>query len=241
MATSLETIGDIQRPTKFQSSAAIESLSPGFSSRRKTVRSVGRAGSVSRTNRSAEFTGAASYRCSNADSSENSNNKQITSIPGSVNSSAAQVVDTRDPILSVVAAGFATGNASFAPQKIGMEWKTSTASSSTGQIANSKNDEGEIVLIEERRRKTGGDGYTTHNYTRGRLLGKGGFAKVYLCTAMDTGKHYAMKIVPKANLVKERARQKVRQLKLGFSTSTRKNLHHFHAQSYKPRSRFIAP
>ena len=40
-------------------------------------------------------------------------------------------------------------------------------------------------------------------------IGKGGFAKVYLCTAMDTGKNYAVKIVPKANLVKARARQKV--------------------------------
>jgi hypothetical protein len=67
----------------------------------------------------------------------------------------------------------------------------------------------ESVVIEEKRRKINGDGYTLHRYLRGRLLGKGGFAKVYLCTALDTNKAYAVKVVPKANLVKTRARQKV--------------------------------
>ena len=67
----------------------------------------------------------------------------------------------------------------------------------------------ENIVVEEKRRKTNGDGYTIHRYLRGRLLGKGGFAKVYLCTALDTNKNYAVKIVPKANLVKTRARQKV--------------------------------
>jgi serine/threonine protein kinase len=69
------------------------------------------------------------------------------------------------------------------------------------------------VVIEEKRRRPHGDGYSVHRYLRGRLLGKGGFAKVYLCTALDTNKNYAVKIVPKANLVKERARQKVSQAK----------------------------
>ncbi|KAL3909459.1 MAG: hypothetical protein SGILL_008079, partial [Bacillariaceae sp.] len=64
------------------------------------------------------------------------------------------------------------------------------------------------VMIEEKRRRVNGDGYTYHRYLRGRLLGKGGFAKVYLCTALDTNKAYAIKIVPKANLTKARARQK---------------------------------
>jgi serine/threonine protein kinase len=44
---------------------------------------------------------------------------------------------------------------------------------------------------------------------RGKMLGKGGFAKVYLCTSLDTNRAYAVKVVPKANLVKSRARQKV--------------------------------
>lgn len=48
-----------------------------------------------------------------------------------------------------------------------------------------------------------------HKYMRGKMLGKGGFAKVYQVTSLDTNKIYAVKIVPKANLVKNRARQKV--------------------------------
>ena len=63
--------------------------------------------------------------------------------------------------------------------------------------------------IEELRRKPNGEGHTVHRYSRGKLLGKGGFAKVYMCTSMDTNRIYAVKIVPKANLVKSRARQKV--------------------------------
>jgi hypothetical protein len=66
------------------------------------------------------------------------------------------------------------------------------------------------VIEEKRRRPSGPDGsFTIHKYVVGRMLGKGGFAKVYLCTALDTGKHYAVKVVPKENLVKARARQKV--------------------------------
>lgn len=65
------------------------------------------------------------------------------------------------------------------------------------------------VIIEEHRRKINGEGYTVHRYLRGKMLGKGGFAKVYLCTALDTQKAYAIKIVPKSNLVKARALQKV--------------------------------
>ena len=63
--------------------------------------------------------------------------------------------------------------------------------------------------IEELRRKPNGEGHTVHRYTRGKMLGKGGFAKVYNCTSMDTNRTYAVKIVPKTNLVKARARQKV--------------------------------
>jgi len=81
--------------------------------------------------------------------------------------------------------------------------------SSTNNLSNSGSLEYEETIIEEKRKRVNGEGYTLHRYTLGRLLGKGGFAKVYLCTAMDTGKNYAVKVVPKANLVKARARQKV--------------------------------
>lgn len=67
------------------------------------------------------------------------------------------------------------------------------------------------VEIEEIRRKPNGEGHSVHKYIRGKMLGKGGFAKVYLCTSLDTNRSYAVKIVPKANLVKSRARQKVRK------------------------------
>ena len=69
-------------------------------------------------------------------------------------------------------------------------------------------DQGEVEITEHRR-KPNGEGYTTHRYIRGRLLGKGGFAKVYWCTSLDTNRHYAVKIVPKANLVRTRQRQKL--------------------------------
>jgi len=82
----------------------------------------------------------------------------------------------------------------------------STLSASASQIETDEN-----VMLEEKRRKANGDGYTIHRYLRGRMLGKGGFAKVYMCTALDTNKNYAVKVVPKANLVKTRARQKVRR------------------------------
>lgn len=68
----------------------------------------------------------------------------------------------------------------------------------------------ESVTIVEHRKRPCGDGYTVHKYLRGKMLGKGGFAKVYKATSLDTNKEYAIKIVPKANLVKSRARQKVR-------------------------------
>lgn len=70
----------------------------------------------------------------------------------------------------------------------------------------------EPVTIVEHRKRPCGDGFTVHTYIRGKLLGKGGFAKVYKVTSLDTNKDYAVKIVPKANLVKSRARQKVREI-----------------------------
>ena len=44
---------------------------------------------------------------------------------------------------------------------------------------------------------------------KGKLLGKGGFAKCYEVTSIDTKKTQAAKIIPKNSLTKNRARQKV--------------------------------
>lgn len=88
----------------------------------------------------------------------------------------------------------------------------STSTSAARSKNDGNNSDNENIIIEEKRKRVNGDGYTLHRYLRGRLLGRGGFAKVYLCTALDTSKNYAVKIVPKANLVKARARQKVRRI-----------------------------
>ena len=113
--------------------------------------------------------------------------------------------------------------------------RQSSRSSLASQSTSKNSDTSEEVIIEEVRTSSSGN-KTIHKYKRGRLLGKvsdkryssykdrtyqvcltiqsssstqGGFAKVYLCKSLDTQKDYAVKIVPKANLVKSRARQKV--------------------------------
>lgn len=46
-------------------------------------------------------------------------------------------------------------------------------------------------------------------YARGKFLGKGGFAKCYECTNLETKKVTAAKIIPKSNLQKSRQRAKL--------------------------------
>jgi len=84
------------------------------------------------------------------------------------------------------------------------------------------------IEIEELRRKPNGEGHTVHRYLRGKMLGKGGFAKVYMCESLDTNRMYAVKIVPKANLVKTRARQK-----LQAEIKIHRILKHKHVCEYK--------
>ncbi len=45
-----------------------------------------------------------------------------------------------------------------------------------------------------------------NRYTKGKLLGKGGFAKCYELTNIETKRLYAAKIIPKNTLTKNRAR-----------------------------------
>ena len=101
-----------------------------------------------------------------------------------------------------------TSNGSINKQQ---QQQTSHSNNESCDAATAGSDAAGERIIEEQRKRANGDGCSIHRYTLGRLLGKGGFAKVYLCTAMDTGKNYAVKVVPKANLVKARARQKVRK------------------------------
>lgn len=70
-----------------------------------------------------------------------------------------------------------------------------------------KNEDG-TVIIEEKIPKLNGD-IAIKRYQKGRLLGKGGFAKCYEVTNLETRKVDAAKIIPKASLQKSRARQKL--------------------------------
>lgn len=56
------------------------------------------------------------------------------------------------------------------------------------------------VLVDPRKMK---------RYRRGRFLGKGGFAKCYEITDMDTGEVFAGKVVPKALLLKPSQKEKM--------------------------------
>jgi hypothetical protein len=89
--------------------------------------------------------------------------------------------------------------------------KLNTIDDDVSSAAKNINDDNSEVIIEERRIGSDGEEHIIQRYIRGKLLGKGGFAKVYLCTVPENGRFFAVKIVPKANLVKPRARQKVRQ------------------------------
>lgn len=63
-------------------------------------------------------------------------------------------------------------------------------------------------IIEERFLTPSGD-CTLRKYSKGKLLGKGGFARCYEFTSLDTRKVMAAKIVPKASLMKARQKQKL--------------------------------
>lgn len=64
------------------------------------------------------------------------------------------------------------------------------------------------TIVEEKIVKVTGD-IQIRKYSKGRLLGKGGFAKCYEFVCLDTKKVYAAKIVTKSSLVKSRAKQKL--------------------------------
>jgi len=66
----------------------------------------------------------------------------------------------------------------------------------------------QVVIIEERVSKVNGD-FTVKKYSKGKMLGKGGFAKCYEIVNLENKKVSAAKIIVKSSLTKTRARQKL--------------------------------
>lgn len=78
----------------------------------------------------------------------------------------------------------------------------------TTKIRNEGKQNYDLVMIEERISKVNGE-ISTRRYTKGKLLGKGGFAKCYEITNLETKRLLAAKIIPKTTLNKPRAKQKL--------------------------------
>jgi polo-like kinase 1 len=64
------------------------------------------------------------------------------------------------------------------------------------------------VVVEEKIMKVTGD-FQIRKYYKGRLLGKGGFAKCYEFVCAENKKVFAAKVIAKSSLVKSRAKQKL--------------------------------
>ena len=64
------------------------------------------------------------------------------------------------------------------------------------------------AIIEEKITKTNGE-VVVRKYTRGKALGRGGFAKCYEVTNLETKRVSAAKIIAKSSLNRSRAKQKV--------------------------------
>ena len=83
-----------------------------------------------------------------------------------------------------------------------------------------KEAESSASVVEEKIIKVTGD-VQTRKYYKGRLLGKGGFAKCYEFKCAENNKIFAAKVVAKSGLVKSRAKQKlISEIKI------HKSLHH---------------
>ena len=75
-------------------------------------------------------------------------------------------------------------------------------------MSSRKIDEDQAVIIEEKIVRTNGE-IAIRQYSKGRFLGKGGFARCHEFTSLESRKLTAAKIVPKASLTKSRAKQKL--------------------------------
>ena len=82
------------------------------------------------------------------------------------------------------------------------------ASKKTTKRRKKKNDKHNSIIpdiVEERHRSSD----KVERYTKGKYLGKGGFARCYTLTSLTTGNVYAGKVVAKSSLKKEKAQQKL--------------------------------
>ena len=96
-----------------------------------------------------------------------------------------------------------------------MDQKTNQQNGQTKQEPDPK-----AAVVEEKIIKVTGD-VQIRKYYKGRLLGKGGFAKCYEFTCSENKKTFAAKVVAKSGLVKSRAKQKlISEIKI------HKSLHH---------------
>jgi polo-like kinase 1 len=92
--------------------------------------------------------------------------------------------------------------------------------------ANNENG-GVATIIEEKVTKSSGE-TVIRKYTKGRLLGKGGFAKCYQVTNLDNKRVLAAKVMAKNALTKSRARQKlISEIKI------HKSLQHQHIVNFE--------
>ena len=90
----------------------------------------------------------------------------------------------------------------------------------TEQSATKNESDANSAVVEEKIIKVNGD-VQIRKYYKGRLLGKGGFAKCYEFSCAENKKVFAAKIVAKSGLVKSRAKQKlISEIKI------HKSLHH---------------
>lgn len=83
------------------------------------------------------------------------------------------------------------------------------------------------MIIDEKIVKFNGD-VCVKKYLKGRFLGKGGFAKCYEFTNLDTKKITAAKVVAKSSLTKSRAKQK-----LMSEIKIHRSLHHQHIVGFE--------
>ena len=94
-------------------------------------------------------------------------------------------------------------------------------STKTGEI------EQTAAIVEEKIIKVTGD-VQIRKYIKGRLLGKGGFAKCYEFSCMENQRVFAGKVIAKSSLVKSRAKQKlISEIKI------HKSLHHPNIVAYE--------